>query len=150
MHYPATLYSIWSSPLVKHQSLSHTYNDMAIRIVYCTILSRCLPVPSFCCPVCAQTGCIFAVSEAEEVPLICTEFRCFWSTLTYLNLEYMFHITYICLYINEWCLVRNKPIYVSLDYYYFCINITRATHAIRNSEISYQKVYNINLFEGVV
>jgi hypothetical protein len=75
MHYPTSLHSIWSSPLVKHQSLSHAYNDMIIRIVYHTILSRCFPVTSFCCSVCAQTCCILAVSETEEVPLICTELR---------------------------------------------------------------------------
>lgn len=70
MHDPTSFDSIRSSVPIKHQSLSHSYDFPCYWIEHCTIFPCGFPVTRCRRTIGSVTCGVFAVSEAEEVPLV--------------------------------------------------------------------------------
>lgn len=70
MHDPAGFDAIWSPVLVENQCLSHSDHASCHRIPHCPVFAGGLPVPRRCCPVSSESGSIFPIPEAEEIPLV--------------------------------------------------------------------------------
>lgn len=75
MHDPPSFDAIWSSVPVEHQRFPHPYNLLRGRIHHRSILSCCFPIPRSGCSVCSKPRRVFAVPEAEEVPLVRIQLR---------------------------------------------------------------------------
>ena len=73
MHDPTRFDAIWSPVPVEHQCLPHPYNLTRGRVKHRTILPRCFPVARCRRAIGSKAGCIFTVTEAEEVPFVCIE-----------------------------------------------------------------------------
>jgi len=73
MHDPTSFDPIGSSVPIEHQSLSHPYDLACHWIHHRTILPRGFPVSRCCCPIGPEACGVFAVPEAEEVPLACIQ-----------------------------------------------------------------------------
>lgn len=70
MHDPHGLDATGSSTSVEHQRLPHANHGISPRITDYPIFSSSLPVTRFGCSIGARSSCIFAVAEAEQVPLV--------------------------------------------------------------------------------
>ena len=77
VHDPASFYAIRSSVSIEHQSLSHPYYFPCYRVNHRAILPCCFPVSRYRRSICPVARRVFAVPEAEEVPLTGVELRHF-------------------------------------------------------------------------
>ena len=73
VHDPSSFDPIGSSVLVEHQGLSHPHNLTDCRVQNSTILPCSFPVSRYCSAIGSESGGIFPVTKAEEIPLRCIE-----------------------------------------------------------------------------
>ena len=91
MHDPTRFDAIWSPVPVEHQCLPHPYNLTRGRVKHRTILPRCFPVARCRRAIGSKAGCIFTVTEAEEVPFVCIELSHLWELPWLARVQVNFH-----------------------------------------------------------